>query len=90
MKKAARENGYAAATREKRKRVKCNQERLPGESYPKFTPVVFEQNCRGGSMILQTSEHRLAEVYCDATVMKMTSPLTFPLMLYVQMLTQLL
>ena len=42
VKKAAKENGCAATTREKRKRVKYNQERLPGESCPYFTPVVFE------------------------------------------------
>ena len=41
VKKAAKENGFAATTR-KLKRAKYNQERLLGGSCPDFTPVVFE------------------------------------------------
>ena len=42
VKRAARENGYAAIAREKRKRTKYDQQTVPGGSTSDCTPVVFE------------------------------------------------
>ena len=52
--------------------------------------VFLPAYCRSGSRISKTKGHRLADVYCDFTVIKCDITITFPLMLCIQMFNQLL